>query len=420
MNEAKAKIGNLKKEERSSILEFLFKERKNGKKELEDYIDDYLEGQEDWCNLFKNIQNLDTKSGVNNFISEFIDTVKLSFSELNPVIILYTNKTGRNKIFIKEKNEKLEYILDSIFPVLDMYKAHIEIAKYFSSMNYEQNYKMMPLEADGDTFGYVYFESDFAFRDNNYGYLENLCRYMSSGINAIKVHNGIKKEEREEMEFRTSFSHEIKTPLNGIIAYSELLRENSSTLSDDLKKYVENICISSKQLKGLLMDVIENAKLKCGQIIIRKQSFETKRTIEDVLKIFSSSIQEKNIDVKSVLMQVNIVSDYTKFNQILYNLVSNAVKFSDIKGLINITSWVENSKYCFEIKNKGEYINKKQARKIFEFLHKTNSNAHKNPEGAGIGLCVSKQLIEALGGELEFHSTKKETIFKFYLPVDSK
>ena len=113
------------------------------------------------------------------------------------------------------------------------------------------------------------------------------------------------------------------------------------------------------------MDVIENAKLKCGQIIIRKQSFETKRAIEDVLKIFSSSILEKNIDIKSVLMQVNIVSDYTKFNQILYNLISNAVKFSDTKGQINITSWVENSKYCFEIKNKGEYINKKQAKRIF-------------------------------------------------------
>ena len=418
MNEAKVKIGNLEKEECNSIIEFLFKEKKKGKKEVEDFIEEYLEEQENWCSLFKNIQKLNENSGLENFIYKFITTVRENLEKLNLAVVIYDD--NKNKIFINQKNDKLEYILDSIFPSLNMYKAHIEIAKYFSSMNYNTHYKLLPLEANNSVFGYIYFESEAPFNENDYRYLENLCRYMAAGVNAIKLNTENKKKDREELEFRTSFSHEIKTPLNGIIAYSELLKKNSSALSDELKKYVENICISSKQLKGLLMDVIENAKLKCGQIIIRKQSFETKRAIEDVLKIFSSSILEKNIDIKSVLMQVNIVSDYTKFNQILYNLISNAVKFSDTKGQINITSWVENSKYCFEIKNKGEYINKKQAKRIFEFLHKTNENADKNPEGSGIGLYVSKQLIEALGGELEFHSTKKETSFKFYISLNER
>ena len=154
-------------------------------------------------------------------------------------------------------------------------------------------------------------------------------------------------EEASKLKVRASISHEIKNPLNCIIAYAELLKKNSSQLHEELKRYVENICTSSFQLKCLLLDIIENAKLEYGKINVKRQCFETRHTIEDVLKVFREQFEERNISLFPVLMQANIISDLTKFNQILYNLVSNAVKFTNKGGSIDVTSWVQDDRFYF-------------------------------------------------------------------------
>ncbi len=241
-------------------------------------------------------------------------------------------------------------------------------------------------------------------------------------------------EEASKLKVRASISHEIKNPLNCIIAYAELLKKNSSQLHEELKRYVENICTSSFQLKCLLLDIIENAKLEYGKINVKRQCFETRHTIEDVLKVFREQFEERNISLFPVLMQANIISDLTKFNQILYNLVSNAVKFTNKGGSIDVTSWVQDDRFYFEIKNSGSFISKAEAKKIFKFLNSNisgsmqnahnsadegnkNENSKNNKEGAGIGLCVSKELASALGGRLEFESTKKTATFRLCLPA---
>lgn len=226
-----------------------------------------------------------------------------------------------------------------------------------------------------------------------------------------------RKQNAARLKFKAGISHEIKNPLNCIISYAELLKKNSGLLQEELKRYVENICISSLQLKNLLADVIENAKFEYEKIIVKKQSFEAGNEIRNVLGTFEEQIRNKNITLSTVLMQANIVSDCTKFNQILYNLVSNAVKYTNKNGTIDITSWVEGEKFYFEIRNSGSFVNKKESDKIFNFLHKTGGSSPKNAEGSGIGLCISKQIAEALGGNLEFESGKKKTVFRFYLPV---
>ena len=226
-----------------------------------------------------------------------------------------------------------------------------------------------------------------------------------------------KQQNAARLKFKAGISHEIKNPLNCIISYAELLKKNSNLLQEELKRYVENICISSLQLKNLLVDVIENAKFEYEKITVKKQTFETGGEIKNVLRTFEEQIRSKNIMFSTALMQVNIISDVTKFNQILYNLVSNAVKYTNKNGSIDITSWVEDDKFYFEIKNSGSFINKKEPDRIFDFLRKADDDLSKNPENSGIGLCISRQIAEALGGKLEVESSRKKTIFRFYLPV---
>lgn len=417
------KTGNLKQEECESILEFLFNEEEDDKKELETYVGKYLESQEKWRLVFECIGDINITADTDKYFYELINNVGRFLPFLKMAIVIYDSAGGKNKVFINENNNSINYMADSIFPAMNMYNAHIEIAKYFSNINHTPDYKIMPLEIDTKNgeqeLGYVYFEADTFYEKSDIIYLENLCVHIINAIETIKLCNGIKKEGEEKLENITCFSHEIKTPLNSIIAYSELLRKNSASFGEEVKSYIENICTGSYQLKNLLMDIIENAKLKHGKTVIRKQSFETRRAIEDVIKIFNCAASKKNVTIKPVLMQVSIVSDYTKFNQILYNLISNAIKFSDEGGIINITSWVEEDKYYFEIANDGAYINEESAQKITDFLHCTNENPDKNPEGSGIGLCVSKQLANVLFGELSFKSIQGEsTIFKFSLPLE--
>lgn len=414
------KIGRLQKEECNSILEFLFSEEKNDKKDLENYIGKYFDSEEKWRLIFECVQDIDIKSGLNHYMEELVNNIKETLPNLKIVISIY-NKGDKNRVFTKEAGDKIDYMLESIFPNFNMYETHIEISKFFNTIGFKPFYQILPLEGNFGKnnleLGYLYIEYDKNHNEDDSVYFQSLINKIISGMEAISLYDEIKKENDKKEEFAASISHEIKTPLNGVISYCELLKKNSSALGGELRNYVENLCISSHQLKCLLMDVIENAKLKCGKIIIRKQSFETKRTIENVLKIFTNSINEKNIDVKSILMQVSIISDYTKFNQILYNLISNAVKFSGRKSSIDVVSWVQEGKYWFEIKNTGDGISKKQAEKIFDFLNTSNPDTIKNPEGSGIGLCVSKQLIEAMEGKLEFESTNRETVFRFCLPA---
>lgn len=256
-------------------------------------------------------------------------------------------------------------------------------------------------------------------------------------FNDSKIENrGAKSsEENSKLKVRASISHEIKNPLNRIIAYAELLKKNSSELGEELKRYVENICISSSQLKCLLLDVIKSAKFEYGKNVIKRQCFETRRAIEDILKVFREKIEDKNITLFPVLMQANIVSDPVKLNQILYNLIGNAVKFTNEGGSIDVTSWVQDDRFCFEIKNTGSFINKTETKKIFKFLNsnagremktsyldglcsgKASYNYEENKESAGIGLYISKELAAILNGGLEFESTRKKTVFRLWLPA---
>ncbi len=227
------------------------------------------------------------------------------------------------------------------------------------------------------------------------------------------------KEHIARLKVRANISHEIKNPLNCIISYAELLCKNSASLQEELKRYAENIRISSLQLKSLLLDVIENAKFEYGKSVVKKQKIETGHAIKDVLCVFEKEFKGKNIKVSSALIQASIISDSTKFNQILYNLIGNSAKYTNQNGEVRIVSWVYDDKFYFEIKNTGSSINKNDAKKIFKFLQKAGpkSTSSKDKESFGIGLCVSKQLAELLRGNLEFENAGQEAIFRFSVPL---
>ncbi len=252
---------------------------------------------------------------------------------------------------------------------------------------------------------------EFLFSDlGEFSDPKNVEKHKSVPENSSKEHN-------VKLLSKVNISHELKNPLNCIISYAELLCKNSASLQNELKRYVENIQISAFQLKSLLLDVIESAKFEYEKIILNRQKFQTKDEIENVSRAFEEQFLGKNIKLSLALIQANVTSDKTKFNQILYNLVSNAVKYTANGGEISLVSWVEEEVFHFEIKNTTTFIKKNGAKRMFRLFQKVKKLPPQAKEGAGIGLNISKELALALGGGLEFQGTKKKVAVSFFVPV---
>lgn len=222
---------------------------------------------------------------------------------------------------------------------------------------------------------------------------------------------------KRKLEFISHLSHDFKTPLNAIIGFTRLM------LEDDLDKetrleFCENILKASGHLFQLLNYSLEIAKNVTDSMSLTYQCFNPNDVIIEVLCVLNEKLKEKEIDLKTDLVDFTIEADKRCFKQLVYNLVGNAYKYNKHKGQIYIkTSLVKNSFY-FEIEDTGCGISIENEPKVFEPFAYFNPNKFKNIEQTGIGLSLCKKIINMHGGEISFKSKVDEgTIFWFYIPI---
>ena len=207
-------------------------------------------------------------------------------------------------------------------------------------------------------------------------------------------------------------SHEFKTPLNSIIGFSELIKYKT----DDIKvlNYSKNILKSSEHMLSLVQDIIDISNTQNKPLELDYSIFSAKKAIEEVIKSFNI----KNIN--SLLIDITICADYTRFKQLIYNLLSNAVKFSN-STKIDIITYTEENKFCFEITDYGELIKKEDYKKIFDLFVQVSENYRNKKKGSGIGLSLCKTIAESHGGTITVKSgIKTGTTFIFKLPIEFK
>lgn len=223
---------------------------------------------------------------------------------------------------------------------------------------------------------------------------------------------------KRKLEFITHLSHDFKTPLNAINGFAHLM------LEDDLDKetrleFCENILKASGHLFQLLNYSLKIAKNVTDSLSLTYQKFNPNDIILEVLCVLNEKLKEKEILVKTDMVNFTIEADKRRFKQLIYNLVGNAHKFNKNKGIIRIkTNLVKNSFY-FEIEDTGCGISVENASKVFEPFAYFNPNKFNNIEQTGIGLSLCKKIINMHGGEISFKSKVNEgTTFWFYLPID--
>lgn len=294
-----------------------------------------------------------------------------------------------------------------------------------------ESYVGAPLYVKGKLYGTINFSSPqkrTAVKSNEIEFIKLLSRWASSVMESSMDQKTILKEKEKaekaakvKSEFLSVMSHEIRTPMNSVIGITNLL------LLDDPKiEQLENLNMlksSSENLLVLINDILDYNKLDSGRIVFEEKDIDLRSLLRHNLKAFSTKVKDKGItldmDVDQGVPEF-VVSDPTRLNQVLTNLVSNAVKFTPTGGVkVNVEllkDYGEEVDVYFEIKDTGIGIPKESQELIFESFTQASTSTTRKFGGTGLGLAISKGIIEKFGSTINLKSIEGEgTSFYFTL-----
>jgi len=227
---------------------------------------------------------------------------------------------------------------------------------------------------------------------------------------------------RLKSEFLANMSHELRTPLNGIIGFSEfLIDEKPGSLNAKQKEYLTDILNSGRHLLQLINDVLDLSKVEAGKMEIHPETFVLQQAVDEVCAGISSLARRKGIAIhREIAVPLDQVTlDRHKFVQVLYNLVSNAVKFTDDGGEVRITADCRDSRQlCLRVRDTGIGIRAQDLGKLFVEFQQLDSSATRRYEGTGLGLALTKKIIEFQRGSITVDSEAgKGSTFTVTLPL---
>lgn len=229
-----------------------------------------------------------------------------------------------------------------------------------------------------------------------------------------------------KMQFLANMSHEIRTPMNSILGFSELLMDEE--ISETSQDYVNRIRTNGNQLLRLIDDILDLSKFEAGQIPIHKTLINLKSLIDETISSFLPVLTSKGLDLEISYMGdalPRIVTDSHRISQVLNNLLSNSIKFSE-KGLIRLTvaaKKISDHKLnlVIEIEDQGIGISEEHQKNLFQPFSQGDSSVARKFGGTGLGLALSKRIAESLDGKLELKKSLhgKGSHFLFEIPVET-
>lgn len=235
----------------------------------------------------------------------------------------------------------------------------------------------------------------------------------------------VAKEKAEESDrlksaFLANMSHEIRTPLNGIVGFTGLLSSDHLTVSQK-SKYIGIIKNSTRHLLGIINDILDLSKIEVNQLEIKREEFNLNEMLFEQYTLFNKIISDTgktsvSLHYKTIPEEIILYSDKNRFRQILNNLLNNALKHTE-KGYIEFGYTRKSKTLEFYVKDTGEGIDEKYHDIIFKNFRQAGDIDAAYTSGTGMGLSITKQLVELLGGDIRVESEKgKGSNFYFTLP----
>jgi signal transduction histidine kinase/DNA-binding response OmpR family regulator len=259
------------------------------------------------------------------------------------------------------------------------------------------------------------------FQQNTFNKLRNLQLRHEIEF-AVKEKEVAEQSAKLKQEFIANMSHEIRTPMNAIVGMTRLLQEKNPRA--DQSKYLDAITQSADNLLVIINDILDFSKIEAGKITIESVSFSLKQILKNVVTLLRFKAIEKGIDIRFDFTEnvpEHLIGDPTRLTQVLMNLAGNAVKFTE-KGSVqivcrNVELEGDCVKMAFDVIDTGIGISEEYVGKIFESFTQAGTDVARKFGGTGLGLTISKQLVELMGGSVEVKSKIGEgTTFTFILP----
>jgi PAS domain S-box-containing protein len=251
----------------------------------------------------------------------------------------------------------------------------------------------------------------------------DITEQKTAEIELKKAKNRAEESDKLKTAFLANMSHEIRTPMNAIVGFSELL--NDPDLTDDIRKeFIGLINENSKVLLSLIEDIIDVAKIEAEQLKIVDSTCQINLIFNDLRNYYEKQLVKLNKTGIKIRLEkeikddkFSIISDPLRFRQIMNNLLGNAIKFTE-KGFIEFGYKLHNeNEILFFIKDSGIGLQPGKMKMIFERFRQGQESSTKEYGGTGLGLTISKRLVELLGGKIWVESVLNEgSIFFFTLP----
>ena len=225
-------------------------------------------------------------------------------------------------------------------------------------------------------------------------------------------------ENKIKEEFISTLSHEIRTPLTSIKGFSQTMLSSWDMLDDDKKKeFLEIILNQSKRLISLVENVLNVAKIDSNSSNLILSKVEINTLVQNCVNILKILNFEFNFNLAK--NELNCLCDNDKTQQILINILDNAIKYSINSKKIEIKTKNENDFNIISIKNFGNYIEQEKIEKIFEKFYRIDSYIKSQTQGSGLGLYIAKNLAKKMQGDIKVISSKEENSVEFlvYLPI---
>jgi signal transduction histidine kinase len=226
---------------------------------------------------------------------------------------------------------------------------------------------------------------------------------------------------KTKSEFLASMSHDLRTPLNAVIGYSDMLLEEAfGEVNDQQRRSLGHILASGKHLLEVINDILDLSKVESGKMELHYENFYIHDLLKNVGNMVSFLAKKKNISF-SVFTQPEslcVSADKVRMKQILYNLVSNAIKFTQEDGHVRIDAYKRDDMLEISVSDNGIGISEEEQKKLFMPFYQVHSDTSRHYDGTGLGLSLVKKFVEMHDGDIILESeTGKGTKFTITVPL---